>query len=305
MDRVERSELSVPGNRPDMIGKALASEADVVMIDLEDSVPPDGKAAARANVIAALREGEWGEKPPAYRVNAVDTPYFYRDLIEVVEGAGDQVRLIVIPKVDRPEDLAGVDVLLGSVERAVGLPVGGIGVEVQIESASGLLQVEGIAAGSGRVESLIFGPGDYAASMRMPGEAIGVRGEWDARYGGDRFHYPLARLLVAARAHGRRAIDGPNAAFRDLAAFRASCLAARSLGYDGKWCIHPAQVPVANEVFAPTDEEVTRAREIVQAYQEAMAREVGAISVGNTMVDMASIRMAERTLDRARRTGRA
>lgn len=304
MTRIERSELSVPGSNAEMIAKALRSGADVVMIDLEDSVPPERKREARRNVIDALREGDWGEKPPAYRVNAVETEFFYRDLVEVVEAAGDRLALIVVPKVDGPGDLAAADALLGSIERALGLEVGGIHLEAQIESARGLVEVERTAGASGRLESLIFGPGDYAASLHMPAEAIGVREAWDEWYEGDRFHYPLSRLLVAARAAGKRAIDGPNANFRDLEAFRASCVRARALGYDGKWCIHPAQIPIANEVFAPTEEEVARARAIVTAYDEATARGQGAISLENTMVDMASIRMAERTLEMARRAGR-
>ncbi|TCJ14793.1 CoA ester lyase [Rubrobacter taiwanensis] len=301
--RVERSELSVPASRPDMIGKALATGADVVFLDLEDSVAPDEKEEARANVIRAMRELDWGGRPAAYRINALDTPFFYRDLIEVAEGAGERLGLILIPKVDRPEDLYAVDVLLAGVERRLGLEVGKIRLEAQIETARGLANADAIARATSRLETLIFGPGDYAASVRMPLENIGMAGEWDELYPGHRFHYAMHRIVVAARAAGVKAVDGPYADYRDPDGLRRSCQIARSLGFDGKWCIHPAQIGVVNEVFSPTRRELEWARKVVAAYEEAKAAGSGAVSVDGRMVDAANIRMAQNALDLARAAG--
>lgn len=291
--RIARSELSVPASSWKMIGKAVASEADVVLIDLEDSVPPDLKAESRGNVVRAIRELDWGEKLPAYRVNGLDTPFFYRDVIEVVEEVGDSLGMIIVPKVGKPEDLYVVDTLLTQVEAHVGARPGAIKLEAQIESAQGLANVERIAGATGRLEALNFGPGDYAASVRMPVESIGSMDWWDEQYPGHRFHYPMSRIVVAARSAGLRGIDGPLANFRDLEAFRKACVLARGLGYDGKWCIHPSQISIANEVFSPTEEELTWARKVVDAYREATAAGRGAVSIDNKMIDMASIRMAE------------
>lgn len=299
MIRLERSELSVPATNRRMVEKAVGLPADVVMLDVEDSVPAERKATGRAAVIAALRELDWGVKPVAYRVNGVRTPYFYRDLIEVVEAAGDRLALIVLPKVESPAELAAAELLLRGVEQATGLEVGRIGLEAQLESARGMVQAEAIATGAERLESLIFGPGDFAASIGMPVESLGVRDQWDELAGGDRYHYPMARLLLAARAAGKRAVDGPSADYRDLEAFRRSCLRARALGYDGKWCIHPAQLPIANQVFSPAESEVRRAQEVLAAYQAATAEGRGAVGMGADMIDLASVRLAERTLELA------
>jgi citrate lyase subunit beta/citryl-CoA lyase len=279
-----------------MIEKAVASEADITFLDLEDAVAPDQKAPSRENVVRALQELDWGDKPPAYRVNGVDTPYFYRDLIHVVEGAGYRLRLIIVPKIGRPEDLTAVDIVLRGIEQAMGLELGAIGLEAQIESASGLVQVEAIASASRRVEALNFGPGDFSSDVRMPMTSIGGRDRWDKQYPGHRYHYPMSRLAVAARATGIRAIDGPLADYRDLDGFRKSCMIARSLGYDGKWCIHPSQIPIANEVFSPTEEEITWARRVLEAYKRAAAEGRGAISLDGKMIDGASIRLAEMTI---------
>jgi citrate lyase beta subunit len=299
--RLERSELSVPATNRRMIEKALASDADVAMIDLEDSVPPDAKEASRENVIRAFREVDWGSKPPAFRVNGLETPFFYRDIIEIVEAAGDRLALIVVPKVHRPEDVVVVDTLLSQIEMRMGFPPGKIGLEAQIESAAGLVNCERIATASPRLESLIFGPGDFSSSVRMPMENIGVMGWWDEQYPGHRYHYAMSRMVVAARAAGLRAVDGPVANFKDLEAVRQSCIVARGLGFDGKWCIHPAQVPIANEVFAPTKQEIEWAQKVVDAYREAMAGGQGVISLNGVMVDEASIKLAQATLDLAER----
>lgn len=299
MIRSERSELAVPGSNPRMIEKALASDADVAFLDLEDAVAPSEKVSARAQVIAAVRDGDWGGKPPAFRINALDTHFCYRDLIDVVEAAGDRLELIVVPKVQRPEDVYMVATLLDQIESAVGIRHR-IGLEVQIESAEGLINCERIAVASPRVEAIIFGPGDFAATVAMPQSRIGVPDEWDDLYSGHRWHYTMSRIVVAGRAAGIRVIDGPYADFRDEPGFRRSCQVSRALGFDGKWCIHPAQIAIANEVFAPSVAEATWAKQVVETYQQAQATGLGAIAIDGKMIDAASIRMAERTLTIAR-----
>ncbi|MDQ2742146.1 MAG: CoA ester lyase [Chloroflexota bacterium] len=303
MVRLQRSVLSVPASSWHMIENAVGSPADVVLLDLEDSVAPAAKAAGRGAVIRALRELDWGQKPPACRVNALDTPDFYHDLIELVEAVGDVLSLLVVPKVHRPEDVYVVDTLLSQIETSAGLEPGRIKVEAQIESAQGLVNVDRIAAASDRLEALIFGPGDFSASIRMPMASIGTEDWWDEQYSGHRLHYAMSRVLVAARAAGIRAIDGPVANFRDLDALRRGCITARGLGFDGKWCIHPTQLPIVNDLFSPNLEEVAWAHTVVDAYQEALNSGNGAVSVGNTMVDAASIKMAQTTLTLAEQAG--
>jgi citrate lyase subunit beta/citryl-CoA lyase len=298
IDRAERSVLATPGSNPRMIARALASSADVVMIDLEDAVAPDAKAAARSTVAEALREGDWRGRPRTFRINALDTAWFVHDLVEVIEGAQGRVDLIVVPKVGRPEDVHTVATILASLEIAAGAHHP-IALEGQIESAAGLARCEAIAAASPRLEALVFGPGDYAASVRMPLAAIGMPDRWDTDYPGHRWDYPLQRILVAARAAGVRAIDGPYADFRDRDGFRRSCLTARALGYDGKWCIHPDQVPIANEVFAPDAAELSWAREVLAANAEAERQGRGSFALNGQMVDAATLRMARSTLARA------
>jgi len=280
-----------------MVEKALASEADAVFLDLEDAVAPDSKAAARGDVISALEELDWRGRPGLFRANALDTSYFYRDLIEVVEEAGDYLDAVMIPKVNRPEDLHAVSILLSQLELAMELEKGKIKLEAQIESAGGQANVDSIANATDRLTALHFGPGDFAASMGMPQTSIGVMDEWDELYAGHRFHYAMQRIVVAARAAGLRVLDGPVADYRDEEGLRRSCLIARSLGFDGKWCIHPAQIGIVNEVFSPTDREVEWAKKVVAAYEEASAGGSGSVSVDGQMIDAASIRMARTTLD--------
>ncbi len=295
--RASRSLLAVPASNRKMVKKGLASAADGVFLDLEDAVAPDRKADARKDVIRALKELDWGGKPALYRANALDTPYFYRDLIEVVEEAGEALDAILIPKVQRPEDLYTIHTLLKQLELAVGLDTGKIKIEAQIESAEGLTNIDDIARATDRLEALHFGPGDFAASLRMPQTSIGTMDEWDVAYPGHRFHYVMQRIVVAARAAGLRAVDGPVADYRDDEGLRKSCLLARSLGFDGKWCIHPAQIGVVNEVFSPTEREIEWAEKVVAAYEEANEAGSGAISIDGQMVDAASIKMARTTLD--------
>ena len=297
--RAPRSVLAVPGSNLGMAEKALVSAADVVFLDLEDAVVPDEKADARGKIVRALKELDWRNRLTLYRANALDTPYFYGDVIEIVEGAGERLDALMVPKIQRPEDLHVVATLLYQIELSVGLEPGGIRIEAQLESAEGLVNVDGIARATQRLTALHFGPGDYAASVRMPQRSIGTMDEWDEVYPGHRFHYAMHRIVVAARAAGLRAVDGPVADHRDEEGLRESCLVARSLGFDGKWCIHPAQIETVNDVFSPTEEEVEWARKVVQAYEEANAAGHGAISVDGQMIDAASVRMARNTLDLA------
>ena len=295
--RAARSLLAVPATKRKMVEKALASDADAVFLDLEDAVAPDDKASARGDVVSALQELDWRGRPRLFRANALDTPYFYRDLIEVVEAAGSFLDAVMIPKVNRPEDLHAVSVLLKGVELATGLEVGKIRLQAQIESAEGLTNADAIASTADRLEALHFGPGDFAATLRMPLTSIGVMDEWDEAYPGHRFHYAMQRIVVAARAAGVRVLDGPVADYGDEEGLRKSCLLARSLGFDGKWCIHPAQIPVVNAAFSPTEKEVEWAQKVVAAYEEANAAGSGSVSVDGQMVDAASIRMARNTLE--------
>jgi len=292
-----RSLLAVPANNLRMVEKALASEADAVFLDLEDAVAPDGKAEARKDVVRALREFDWRGRPATFRANSLDTRWWYRDLIEVIEGAGAALDAVLIPKIGRPADLHAVAVLLSGLEMACGLEPGKTRIEAQIETAEGLVNADEIAGSTGRLTALHFGPGDFAASLRMPLRSIGAMDEWDAAYPGHRFHYAMQRIVAAARAAGLRALDGPVADYRDEERLRDSCKIARSLGFDGKWCIHPAQIRIVNQVFSPTEEEVEWAKKVVAAYEEANAAGSGAVSVEGQMVDAASIKMARNVLD--------
>jgi len=297
--RISRSVLAVPASKWKMVERGPASGADLFFLDLEDAVAPNEKGAARENVVRAMSELDWG-RPTFYRMNSLETPYWYRDIIEVVEEAGEGLDLILVPKVERPEDLHTLDTLLRSVETNAGLEPGKVKLEAQIETAKGLANIDAIAHATDRLEALVFGPGDYAARMRMPQTSIGTMDEWDEVYPGHRFHYAMHRVVVAARAADLRVIDGPVADYRDEEGLRKSCLVARSLGFDGKWCIHPGQVETVNEVFSPTERELEWARKVVSAYEEANAAGSGSISVDGQMVDAASIKMARNTLDLAR-----
>jgi citrate lyase subunit beta/citryl-CoA lyase len=297
--RPERSELAVPASNWRMVEKAAGLDADVAFLDLEDAVAPAQKEAARANVIRAFQTLDWGRKPRAYRVNGLDTPFFYRDLIDVVEAAGAAVELVILPKAESPADVLIVDRLLRQIEMARHIPRR-IGIEVQIESAEGLIQAPPIAKASPRIEALIFGPGDFAASAGVPNTAIGMLDEWDAAYGADRWHFARSSVVVAGRAAGLRVIDGPYADFHDADGFRLACRRSRALGFTGKWCIHPNQIPIANEVFAPSAEELASARALVDAYEGATTGGAGAATFNGQMIDAASLRMAEGVLALAR-----
>jgi citrate lyase beta subunit len=287
-----RTTLFVPASRRSMLEKAAASPADAVCLDLEDSVPPDQKLPARATAVAALRELDFGPRLRILRINGLDTPFAYRDLIDVLEPAADRVDLVMLPKAGRPEDVAFVDILLSQIGAAH------IKIEAQIETAAGFLYAREIARSSGRLDALIFGPGDYSASMRMPASSIGEFDEHDALYPGHRWHAVMHTIVAAARANGLRAIDGPFAAFRDPAGFDRSCRIARAMGFDGKQCIHPAQLDAANAIFSPTAEELAHAARVVAAYDAAKAEGRGAVTLDGRMIDAANLRMARVILEK-------
>jgi citrate lyase subunit beta/citryl-CoA lyase len=291
---VRRSELTCPAHSEKMMAKAAASQADEVILDLEDACAVSQKVAARKTLIAALGSLDFGTKIRAYRVNGVRTPYCYRDLVEVLEAAGKNVDVVVVPKVDGPEDLHFVDRLISQIEENVGLPPGRIRLEALIESAQGLLHAEAIARASPRMASLIFGIADYA-------------GDVGAKLGADpfvAFHYPKAHLIAAARAAGLAAIDHVTMKFKDLELTRREAEGAAALGFDGKWAVHPGQVEPLNRAFTPTDEELDRALAIVRAYADADTTQgVGAIVVQDEMVDAASLRVEWKRLAVARKAG--
>jgi len=287
--------LYVPASRPNMIEKAAASDADAVCIDLEDAVIVDEKAASRANVVRAFRELDFGRKLKAFRINALDTPFAYRDLIEVVESAGDRIDVVMMPKAHLPQDVRFVCMLLTQIEHAKGF-TRQIGLEAQIESAKGFMWLREIAEASPRLQALIFGPGDYSATMQMPVANIGELDENDHLYPGHRWHAVMHAVVAAARANGLRAIDGPYAGYRDTSGLERSSRIARVMGFDGKQCIHPSQLSVVNEIFSPSAEEVTRAKAVVDAYEEAAKAGRGAIGKDGKMIDYANIRMAKALL---------
>lgn len=297
MARLTRSMLFVPASRPDMMKKAAQSAADAVCLDLEDAVALEQKEASRANVIQALQQLDFGGRARMLRINALDTPFAYRDVIEVVEAAGERLDLIMLPKTRGVGDVHFLDLLLSQIEMRQHFSRR-IGIEAQIETASGFVWLREIAQSAPRLEALIFGPGDYAASMRMPLANIGEPDQHDTIYPGHRWHAVMHAIVAAARANNLRCMDGPYADFKDEAGFERACKVALAMGFDGKQCIHPAQLPTANRIFAPTPDELTWARTVVQAYEQASAEGRGAISISGKMIDAANIRMAQTILQR-------
>jgi citrate lyase subunit beta/citryl-CoA lyase len=297
--RLSRSLLFVPASKPAMIQKAAASAADLICIDLEDAVVPDDKPAARAHVVEALKTLNFGRRTRVVRINGLDTPYAYRDLVEVVEGAGDRIDVIMVPKAGSARDLAFVDTMLTQIEANVSLSRR-IGIEAQIETASGFLHCAEIAAASSRLEGLVFGAGDYAASMCMPSSAIGEFDANDEMYPGHRWHAVMHTIVAAARVNGLRCMDGPYAGYKDAAGLERACRIARAMGFDGKQCIHPAQLTTVNALFAPTEDEIAKAEAIVQAYEDAAAGGHGAATHDGRMIDAANVRMAQTILERRR-----
>ena len=293
--RLQRSELAVPGSQPGMFRKALDSEADYIFLDLEDAVAPGDKAQARLNVIAALQEYDWREqgKTIAVRINGIDTHYMYRDVVDVVEQAGTQLDCVLIPKVGVPADVYLVDALLTQIEEAKGIPHR-IAIDVLIETALGMANVEAIAQSSRRLEAMHFGVADYAASCRARTVNIGGL---NPDYPGDQWHAALSRMVVACRAYGLRAIDGPFGDFKDPEGYTAAARRGAALGIEGKWAIHPTQIALANEVFTPPPREVERARRILDALEQAAREGRGAAQLDGRMIDAASARMARVVVD--------
>lgn len=294
--RMQRSMLFVPAVKWDLIPKAAASEADAVCIDLEDSVPPSEKENSRENIVRAFAELDFGARVRMMRMNGLETPYAYRDLIDVLEAVGDRVDLVMIPKVGSALDVAFVATLLTQIESHRAF-TRRIGLAVQIETAAGLLNIREIAQASSRIEWLIFGQGDFAASMRMPAADIGTMDAHDALYPGHRWHNVMQTIVTAARANGLGCLDGPYAAFKDNSGFEQACGIARAMGFDGKQCIHPSQLAAANAAFSPSDVEVEHARRVLVAYDEAVASGLGAVQLDGKMVDEANVRMARVVLD--------
>lgn len=297
---LRRSILTTPGSDRTKISKAADSDADQVMLDLEDAVSESQKETARTTVVEGIRSNDWAGKRVAIRMNSMDTEHGYKDLIRVVEDVGDAVDSIVVPKVTGEFDVAAVGNLLSQIERSEGLDQ--IAVEPLIEEVEAVQHVDEIAAASERVDALVFGPGDYAASQEM--NIMGLGGASDDRpYPGDVWHYVRYRIAIATRANDAVPIDGTYPDFNDLDGFRRECRHARTLGFVGKWTIHPNQVATANETFTPTPEEIERAQEILAAVSEAADAGVGAVGLDGEVQDEATARMARKTIERAKKTG--
>jgi citrate lyase subunit beta/citryl-CoA lyase len=289
--RVQRSELAVPGSNTKVFEKAVTGAADYVFLDLEDAVAPDDKIPARTNIVQALNDLDWHGhgKTTSMRINGLDTHYMYRDVVEVVEQAGHRLDTILIPKVGTASDVYLIDALVTQIEAAMGIEHR-LGLEVLIETALGMANVEAIAQASPRLEAMHFGVADYAASCRARTVSIGGL---TPDYPGDQWHMALSRMTVACRAHGLRPVDGPYGDFNDPDGFVASAKRGAALGIEGKWAIHPSQIELANDVFSPPDAEVERARAILEALAEAQRAGRGAAQLEGKMIDAASARMAE------------
>ncbi|UEM21821.1 CoA ester lyase [Skermanella mucosa] len=302
--RLNRSELAVPGSSPKLFEKAAKSAADVIFLDLEDAVAPDDKPQARKNIVEAINDIDWGNKTLSVRINGLDTHYMYRDVVEVLEQCGDRLDLIMIPKVGTAADVYAVDMLVTQIEAAKGRKKR-IGFELIIETALGMANIDEIATASKRNESLHFGVADYAASTKAqttgiggPNPSYGVLTDKDGDkprdyHWGDMWHYATARMVVAARAAGLRPVDGPFGDFSDADGYKAQGRRAAVLGCEGKWAIHPSQIPLANEVFSPSEAEITKAKRILEAMEQAQKEGRGAVALDGRLIDIASIRQAE------------
>jgi citrate lyase subunit beta / citryl-CoA lyase len=293
--RARRSELATPASSERMCEKAASTGADLVFLDLEDACAPSAKESARSTAVSALTNMDWGRTVRAVRINGIDTAWCHDDIIEVVTGARDSLDVLIVPKVRSARDVWWVDVLLGQLELKLGL-ARPIGLEALIEEAEGLANALEIAKASERLEALIFGAGDLSASLHAR-----VDGNFDPLipYPGDFWHFARVQVLTAARAAMIDAIDAPYPAYQDPEGYRQSASYASALGFDGKWAIHPSQVPIANEVFSPTKDEIEDARQAIDAYREAEAGGVGAIGRGGKLVDAAHMRLAANTLHKA------
>lgn len=304
VNRVRRSELSTPGHSEKMIAKAAASTADMVFLDLEDAVAPSAKVSSRKNIVAGLNELDWGGKIRSFRCNSVDTQWCHDDIAEVVTGAGANIDVIMVPKIKGPREVWFVDDLLTQLEMKLGLEVGRIGIECLVEEVEALQTVDEIAVCSPRLEALTLGVGDLSASQGMRLGHIGVTdGDKALRYPGDVWHYARNRMIVACRSAGIDAIDGPYANFANPAGYERSAATFSMLGGVGKWCIHPSQVEIANRVFAPTPDEIAEAQGAIDAVAAAEAQGQGAANFNGMMIDAATTRLFQVTLDRARQCG--
>ncbi|MFD1341152.1 HpcH/HpaI aldolase/citrate lyase family protein [Litorisediminicola beolgyonensis] len=292
--RLQRSTLAVPASNPEMVEKACKSEADVVFLDLEDAVAPNDKEQARKNAIQLLNDLDWAghNKVTSVRINGLDTHYMYRDVVDVVEQAGDKLDIVLIPKVGTPSDVYMVEAMLNQIEMAKGFSRK-IGIEALIETPLGMANVEAIAAMPSRLEAMHFGVADYAAFHKARTVNIGGL---NPNYPGDQWHAALSRMTTACRAYGIRPIDGPFGDFSDPDGFRDACKRGAALGIEGKWAIHPSQIALANEEYSPTEAEVTRAERILEALKEAAAQGKGAASLDGKMIDAASEKMAKNVL---------
>jgi len=315
-NRLHRSELAVPGINPRMLEKAPAAGADVVFLDLEDSVAPNDKEQARRNVISALNSYDWSGCSVSVRINGLDTHFCYRDIVEVVEQAGDKLDTILIPKVNTPSDILFVSTLLEQIEAAKGLPQ--INLHILIETAMGMANVEQIAQTCPeRLEAMVFGVADYAASTQAhttqmgganPDYAVLTHPDEEGRrqrHWGDQWHFAMARMIVACRAYGLRPVDGPFGNIQDPDGYVSVARAFAALGGEGKWAIHPSQIELANQVFTPEVREVERARRILQAMRDAAAEGKGAVSLDGRLIDAASIRQAQVLIDKVEQIGGA
>ncbi len=295
--------LSVPGHIQAMHGKAAGSDADVVMLDLEDSVPPDKKAQARETVIKSLADIEWGRKTVAVRVNASDTRFAYKDVIQVIEAAGQRMDILVIPKVNSLKEIHFFSCLLDGIQMEKNMTQD-IRIQASIETAQGLESVSSIAGGSRRLHSLVFGIADYSASIGVGLTSVSGHGESDdERYPGHRWHYPISKMVAAAKANNLLAIDATYGDFKDQEGLRRSAGMARAMGCDGKWVIHPAQIDTVNQVFTPSEQEITRARSIIEAVDVAEISGRGAIAIDGKMVDQATLRLARLLWEQASHLG--
>jgi len=299
--RLRRSCLAVPGSSPRMLEKARTLEPDQVFIDLEDAVAPEEKNdETRHRVVEALR-GEWRARTRGVRINGVATRWCWRDVVEVVRGAGEHLDFLMIPKVHDASHVHFVDHLLTQLELELGLTPGRIGLELQIESAHGAVKIHEIAAASPRAETLIFGPGDYAADLGIPQLTVGAI---ERDYPGDQWHYIVSRIVNAARARGLQAIDGPYAQIRDIPGLLEVAQRSRLLGMDGKWALHPDQIAPLNELYRPSQAQLDRAHAIVEAYRVATERDRrGALMFGGEMIDEATRKMAEQVVARGQAAG--
>lgn len=298
--KLRRSTLSVPGHIEKMHVKASQRDVDVIMLDLEDSVPVEAKVSARARAIQSIHALDWQGTIVTVRINGLDTPFGYRDLLEVAEAAGPRIEAVVVPKVNHPGDIHFVCRMLDGIEAAKGFS-NRINIEAIIESARGLEQVSQIAKASDRLITMVFGIVDYSASIGARLVSISGHGEKEEEiYPGHRWNFEMSRIVMAAKAHGLLVIDAPYGNFKDPAGLQRSAAMACALGYDGKWAIHPDQIEIINQVFSPSKEDVDRAIKVLAAHKEAQEKGLGAVAVEGRMVDQATVRLARQLYEQAK-----